>query len=122
MNIFLDKCHPRGRETCRNGGTCEVNKEGTVSCHCSANHTGVYCDTGKISTPVKYLCLALRIFCMQWYRIESFLSFILTDKCFPGGIPACKNGGNCSITMNGEVSCNCPRYFKGNRCEQGIQN
>ena len=58
MNIFLDKCHPRGRETCRNGGTCEVNEEGTVSCHCSANHSGVYCDTGKISTPVKYLSLA----------------------------------------------------------------
>ena len=59
MNIFLDKCHPRGKETCRNGGTCEVNEEGTVSCHCSANHTGVYCDTGKISTLVKYLSLAI---------------------------------------------------------------
>ena len=63
MNIFLDKCHPRGKETCRNGGTCEVNEEGTVSCHCSANYGGVYCATGNISTLVKYLALA--IFCAR---------------------------------------------------------
>ena len=63
MNIFLDKCHPRGRETCRNGGTCEVNEEGIVSCHCSANHSGVYCDTGKIYTPVRYLSLVINVAC-----------------------------------------------------------
>ena len=83
MNIFLDKCHPRGRETCRNGGTCEVNEEGTVSCHCSANHSGVYCDTGKISTPVKCLSLAfkniyfvqedkLRFNCVSFQQISVF--------------------------------------------------
>ena len=117
MNIFLDKCHPRGKETCRNGGTCEVNEEGTVSCHCSANYGGVYCATGNISTLVKYLALAI---CTQWYQIESLLCFILTDKCFPGGIPACENGGNCSISINGDVSCHCPEHFQGTRCEQGI--
>ena len=117
MNIFLDKCHPRGRETCRNGGTCEVNEEGTVSCHCSANHSGVYCDTGKISTPVKYLSLAL-FFACNGNKLR-FNCSILTDKCFPGGIPACKNSGNCSITKNGDASCNCPKHFKGTRCEQG---
>ena len=43
----------------------------------------------------------------------------LIGKCNPGGLPACENNGICSITENGEIHCECLKYYNGSRCEKG---
>ena len=41
------------------------------------------------------------------------------DRCSPGGVNICRNGGNCSIGEYGEINCECDARFEGTLCQIG---
>ena len=42
------KCSPNGDDVCKNGGTCQVDDKGMVTCSCSKEYKGEQCEIGKL--------------------------------------------------------------------------
>ena len=49
------KCSPNGDDVCKNGGTCQVDGKGMVTCSCSKEYKGQHCEIGKL---------------LKWYSIR----------------------------------------------------
>ena len=41
------------------------------------------------------------------------------EKCSPRGAEICKNGGKCSVNLEGNAVCNCSVAYNGVHCEIG---
>ena len=121
-----DRCSPYGDYICKNGGTCTINQDEDVKCHCPLSHNGIYCESGIMLISRVNYPLPIIVFYMYHALIVFFCIFSLQlftkkqlDRCSPGKINICRNGGTCLIAEEGDLSCACDVRFKGAYCQIG---
>ena len=45
---LIGKCSPNGDDVCKNGGTCQVDGNGMVTCSCAKEYEGGHCEIGNL--------------------------------------------------------------------------
>ncbi|KAK1801162.1 hypothetical protein P4O66_022669 [Electrophorus voltai] len=117
----VDECRLQPN-TCQNGGTCS-NTVGGYSCVCVNGWSGLDCSE-NIDDCALHPCLTgvcqdrvASFFCSCPFGKTGLLCHV-DDACISN---PCRAGSQCDTNpVNGKFNCNCPSGYKGNTCNDDI--
>ncbi|VVC29041.1 Hypothetical protein CINCED_3A018849 [Cinara cedri] len=122
--IDINECES---SPCQNNGIC-IDNLGAFKCNCTDEYEGVTCERVKLVTCEKKPCKNGGM-CINTPDAStgnnytcSCVNGFLDTNCDKGfcDVNHCQNNGSCNSTIS--PFCNCPVGFKGNICEENIDD
>ncbi|XP_060590385.1 low-density lipoprotein receptor-related protein 1-like isoform X5 [Ruditapes philippinarum] len=110
---------------CENGGSCML-RDNAFSCKCPAGYLGARCENvAQNCSSVNCLnggtCRLANQISGQGSQVHCECTPRFTGslcEVYIGCSGFCKNGGNCTIGVNGLPICTCPVHYSGTLCEK----